>query len=416
MYDSSAPKSRFRFLPRSAEQRLQRLLDNMVLGVVRRALAGPISGRLTIELPSGASESFGQADAGHEVHVTLRNYRIIAQGMRRGLLGFAECHMAGDIDCEDLGGLFDFYFRNEDAIDRIGRGILQTGTLDRLLHALRFNSRAGSRRNISAHYDLGNSFYETWLGDSWFYSSGIHESPTCTLEDSQRRKCDRIIEALRLDGSQSLLEIGCGWGGFALAAAPHVARIRAITISQEQLEHARKSVEAQGLGQQVDVVFEDYRDTQGQFDRLVSIEMIEAVGEGNWGRYFKTLHDRLAPGGVGVLQAITIKPDYFESYRRTPDFIQRYIFPGGMLPTVGKMRERAEAAGLAFETVETFGQSYARTLAAWRERFLDAWPRIEAQGFDERFRRMWLYYLSYCEAGFKRGMIDVGLYRVTRSK
>jgi cyclopropane-fatty-acyl-phospholipid synthase len=414
MYDSSVPKSRSWFLPRRAEQRLQRTLDGLVLRVVRGALSGSISGRLTLALPSGASESFGQADAGHEVRIALKNYRIIPQALRRGLLGFAECYMAGDIDCEDLGALFDFYFRNEDAIDRMGRGILQTGTFDRVFHALRFNSRAGSRRNISAHYDLGNAFYETWLGDSWFYSSGIYEGADCTLEDSQRRKCAHIIDALKLDGSQSLLEIGCGWGGFALAAAPRTSRMRAITISQEQLEHARKSVQGAGLAPKVDVVFEDYRDTQGQFDRLVSIEMIEAVGEGNWGRYFKTLHDRLTPGGVGVLQAITISPAFFETYRRTPDFIQRYIFPGGMLPTVGKMKERADEAGLGFETVETFGLSYARTLAAWRERFLDAWPRIEAQGFDERFKRMWLYYLSYCEAGFERGTIDVGLYRVTR--
>lgn len=414
MYDSSVPKSRSWFLPRRAELRLQRTLDGMVLRVVRGALQGSISGRLTIALPSGASESFGQPDAGREVRIALRNYRIIPQGLRRGLLGFAECYMAGDIDCEDLGALFDFYFRNEDAIDRMGRGILQTGAFDKIFHALRFNSRAGSRRNISAHYDLGNAFYETWLGDSWFYSSGIYDSPTCTLEDSQRRKCAHIIDALKLDGSQSLLEIGCGWGAFALAAAPQAARMRAITISQEQLEHARKSVEGAGLAPKVDVVFEDYRDTQGQFDRLVSIEMIEAVGESNWGRYFKTLHDRLTPGGIGVLQAITIAPAFFETYRRTPDFIQRYIFPGGMLPTVGKMKERADEAGLAFETVETFGKSYARTLAAWREQFLDAWPRIEAQGFDERFKRMWLYYLSYCEAGFERGTIDVGLYRVTR--
>lgn len=416
MYDSSIPKTRSWYLPRSAVLRLQSTLDKLVLRIVERALAGSISGRLILTLPSGASQSFGSSDLGKELRVGFRNYRVVTQCFRRGLLGFAECYMAQDIDCDDLGALCDFYFRNEEAIDRIGRGILQTGALDRVFHTLRFNSRAGSRRNISAHYDLGNDFYETWLGDSWFYSSGIYETPHCTLEESQRRKCDHIIEALRLDGTHSLLEIGCGWGAFALAASARTARIRAITISQEQLEHAGNAVERHGLSDKVEVVFEDYRDTQGQFDRLVSIEMIEAVGEGNWGRYFKTLHSRLAPGGIGVLQAITIAPAYFETYRRTPDFIQRYIFPGGMLPTVGKMKQRAEAVGLTFETVETFGPSYAQTLASWRERFLNAWPRIEAQGFDERFRRMWLYYLTYCEAGFQRGTIDVGLYRVARSK
>jgi cyclopropane-fatty-acyl-phospholipid synthase len=414
MFDSSVSKSRSWLMPRVVSRQVGRSLDKAILRVLRGALSGSVHGKLCVELPSGVAETFGDADKGGEVRVALRNYRIVSQGMRRGLLGFAECYMAGDIDCDDLGGLFSFYFLNEKAIDSIGRGILKTGVMDRLIHALRFNSRRGSRRNISAHYDLGNAFYETWLGESWFYSSGIYESETASLEDAQRAKCDHIVKALELDGSQTLLEIGCGWGGFALAAAPHTSRIRAITISEEQLAHARRTVQAQGLGDRVSVVFEDYRDTRGQFDRLVSIEMIEAVGEGNWGRYFSALSERLKPGGVGVLQAITIDPAYFETYRRTPDFIQRYIFPGGMLPTVGKMEERAKAAGLRFETVETFGLSYARTLAAWRTQFLDAWPRIAAQGFDERFRRMWLYYLGYCEAGFSRGTIDVGLYRVRK--
>jgi cyclopropane-fatty-acyl-phospholipid synthase len=414
MFDSSVSKSRSWFLPRTLGRRVGRALDKAILRVLRGALSGAVSGRLCVELPSGVSETFGDTGEGSEVRVALRNYRIVSQGMRRGLLGFAECYMDGDIDCNDLGALFNFYFLNEKAIDQIGRGILQTGVFDRMIHALRHNSRRGSRRNISAHYDLGNAFYETWLGKSWFYSSGIFDAPTSTLEDAQRVKCNRIISALQLDGSQSLLEIGCGWGAFALAAAPHTSSVRAITISDEQLAHARKVIKGHGLEDRVNVVFEDYRDTQGQFDRLVSIEMIEAVGENNWSRYFGMLRDRLRPGGVGVLQAITIAPEYFETYRRTPDFIQRYIFPGGMLPTVGKMDERARAAGLAFETVETFGLSYARTLAAWREQFLDAWPRVTLQGFDERFRRMWLYYLQYCEAGFARGTIDVGLYRVTR--
>lgn len=414
MFDSSVSKSRSWFVPRAVGRGVSRALDTAILRVLRGALSGAVNGRLSVELPSGVSETFGGNCEGSEVRVALRNYRIVSQGLRRGLLGFAECYMDGDIDCDDLGGLFDFYFLNEKAIDQIGRGILQTGMFDRMIHALRHNSRRGSRRNISAHYDLGNAFYETWLGESWFYSSGIFEAPTSTLEDAQRVKCAHIIKALKLDGSQSLLEIGCGWGAFAVAAAPHTSNVRAITISEEQLAHARKAVKVRGLDQRVDVVFEDYRDTQGQFDRLVSIEMIEAVGENNWSRYFGMLRDRLRPGGVGVLQAITIAPEYFETYRRTPDFIQRYIFPGGMLPTVGKMDERARAAGLEFETVETFGVSYARTLAAWREQFLDAWPRIALQGFDERFRRMWLYYLQYCEAGFSRGTIDVGLYRVMR--
>lgn len=415
MFSSDVSKRLSRSMLSGANQFLARKMDAGVLKVLRQTFQGSINGRLSIRLPSGASETFGTGDAACDARLELNNYRIIGQCLRRGLLGFAECFMAGDVDCDDLGNLFGFYFRNEKAIDRIGPGILKTGALDRVFHALRYNTRSGSRRNISAHYDLGNEFYSQWLGDSWFYSSGIYEGENCSLEDSQRRKCQHIIDALNLTGSQSLLEIGCGWGGFAKVAAPHVACMRAITISREQLSHTAEVLRQNGLNDKVDVRFEDYRDTQEEFDRLVSIEMIEAVGEQNWPVYFRTLHDRLKPGGVGVLQAITISPQYFETYRRTPDFIQRYIFPGGMLPTVGKMDECATAAGLEFETVETFGLSYARTLADWRHRFLAAWPRIAALGFDERFKRMWLYYLMYCEAGFRQGSIDVGLYRVSRT-
>lgn len=412
MFSSDLSKRRSGSLFPGAHRYVSRKLDAVVLDVLRQTFRESIQGRLSIRLPSGLSETFGSADAKGGVQVELNNYRIVWQCLRRGLLGFAECFMAGDVECDDLSGLFEFYFRNEKAIDGIGPGIFKTSAFDRIFHALRFNSRSGSRRNISAHYDLGNEFYSQWLGESWFYSSGIYEGEDCSLEDSQARKCQHIIDALKLDGTQSLLEIGCGWGGFAVAAAPHVDSIRAITISREQLAHTVQALKARKLDGKVDARFEDYRDTAEQFDRLVSIEMIEAVGEQNWPVYFKTLHERLRPGGVGVLQAITIAPAYYETYRRTPDFIQRYIFPGGMLPTVDKMREHAKASGLAFEEVETFGLSYARTLADWRQRFIEAWPRIEALGFDERFKRMWLYYLMYCETGFRQGSINVGLYRV----
>jgi cyclopropane-fatty-acyl-phospholipid synthase len=389
-------------------------VEKFVRRTLGRALAGVREGRIELTLPSGMELTFGDERAPLSARLAINSYRVVPQVLRRGLLGFAECYMSGDIACDDLLGLFSFYFRNEAAIDAIGPGSRKTGWMDRLFHAMRFNSRKGSRRNIAAHYDLGNDFYRLWLGDSWFYSSGIYDGPACDLDQSQRNKVDHIIKALELSGGESLLEIGCGWGAFATAVADRVARMKAITISREQLLHAQEAVRAHGADQTAEIVFEDYRDTQGQFDRIVSIEMVEAVGEANWSTYFQTLHDRLAPGGVGVLQAITIAPTYFDSYRRTPDFIQRYIFPGGMLPTVDMMDQHARKAGLVFETVETFGLSYAKTLADWRQRFLDAWPQVAALGFDERFKRMWLYYLIYCEAGFRHGSIDVGLYRVRR--
>ena len=246
------------------------------------------------------------------------------------------------------------------------------------------------------------------------YSSGIYASPGMSLEQAQAAKQARIIEALELEPGHDVLEIGCGWGALAEEIAARDAHVTAITISEQQHRVASQRLAVSRYADRVNVVFQDYRDTSGSFDRIVSIEMIEAVGEDGWATYFRTIHDRLKPGGLAVIQAITIHEDLFEDYRRRPDFIQRYIFPGGMLPTVPLMRAEAQRVGLEFCEIERFGASYALTVAEWRRRFVDAWPRIEALGFDERFRRMWDYYLTYCDVGFQRGTIDVGLYRIRK--
>ena len=314
----------------------------------------------------------------------------------------------------DLKALFEFYLANEAAITRAMPHVNDTRSADRSHHLSRANTRAGSRRNIADHYDLGNAFYSLWLDPSMLYSSGIYRDADDTLEAAQAEKLARILESLELSGGETLLEIGCGWGALATAAAQANARVTAITISAEQLAGARSRIAEAGVADRAEVRFEDYRDTTGTFDRLVSIEMIEAVGEENWPLFFGTVSNRLKPGGSAVIQAITIHEDAFARYRENPDFIQRYIFPGGMLPTVELMTERAGDARLAFETVERFGMSYALTLAEWRRRFEAAWPEIAKLGFDERFRRMWRYYLVYCEIGFERGLIDVGLYRLRK--
>lgn len=323
--------------------------------------------------------------------------------------------MDGDVDTDDLRGLFYFYLVNEPSITRSFPSLNRTRSRDRRFHTRRRNTHDGSRRNIADHYDVGNAFYRLWLDKSMCYSSGIYTERTTTLEEAQLTKLNRVLSALDLSDGCSLLEIGCGWGAFAEAAARQGAKVRAITISEQQLSAARERIAAARLADRIEVCFEDYRDTTDRFDRLVSIEMIEAVGEENWPLFFKTIADRLRPGGLAVIQAITIREDAFAQYRQNPDFIQRYIFPGGMLPTVELMRQRAAESGLAFETMERFGDSYALTLADWRSRFEAAWPEIAALGFDERFRRMWLYYLNYCEVGFEQGLIDVGLYRLSKS-
>jgi len=281
----------------------------------------------------------------------------------------------------------------------------------RLRHALNRNTRRGSRRNISAHYDLGNDFYARWLDGSMTYSSALFASPEQTLEDAQIAKLDRIIELLDVRGGESILEIGIGWGGLAeRLLQTRNCEVCGVTLSASQLEFAQRRLASEIENGQCDLRLQDYRDVNGQFDRIVSIEMLEAVGEAYWPIYFEKLRGNLKPGGRAVLQVISIDETRFADYRRTPDFIQQRIFPGGMLPTRTLIAEHAAAAGLRLIGEELFGDSYARTLAIWKMRFEQAWPEIEPLGFDDRFRRMWIYYLDYCRVGFEMSAVDVGLY------
>ena len=395
---------------------------SFVANVVTRSIAGiagcllgwQSSGSLRIVLPNGQRIILG-SERPHDAVLTLKNYRVVRKSIRRGALGFAESFIDGDVECSDLVGLFRFVLRNQTPNEAASTSLFQAGLADRLGHFRRRNTRQGSRRNITEHYDLGNAFFETWLDELMVYSSALYRDGAETLEQAQKAKLQAILDALQLKPGMDMLEIGAGWGALARAAArERGVSVRGITLSHEQLAHARARAKVEGIDQLVQFELEDYRDTEGQYDRLVSIEMIEAVGEQNWPRYFQMLRDRLKPGGLAILQAITIGEEHYDNYRREPDFIQRYIFPGGMLPTKTIVEEQAKAAGLTYEPVLAFGSSYARTLEAWRRRFEAAWPQVAAQGFDEAFRRKWLYYLAYCEAGFRECSIDVGLYRLTR--
>jgi cyclopropane-fatty-acyl-phospholipid synthase len=399
---------------RSVPHRDARLVDRALLRLIDRLARRHEIGRMRLTLPSGASSVIGASSAAKDAELHVRRWRSLIQIARRGALGFAESYMDGDLECQDLKSFFELYMANELQMRRAMPRLNRTRRHDWAFHTGRRNTRDGSRRNIADHYDLGNAFYSLWLDPSLLYSSGIYAEGVSTLEAAQARKLERILECLSIEAGSTLLEIGCGWGALAEAAARRGASVRAVTISEQQLVAARERIAATGLSDRANVVFEDYRDTTGSFDRLVSVEMIEAVGEENWPLFFETIAARLAPGGIGVIQAITIREDAFEGYRANPDFIQRYIFPGGMLPTIELMRARASSAGLAFETIERFGGSYALTLSEWRRRFEAAWPQIAALGFDERFRRMWRYYLTYCEVGFEHGLIDVGLYRLCK--
>jgi cyclopropane-fatty-acyl-phospholipid synthase len=393
-----------------------RATDRLVKWFGRRLLRFEPEGAVLLTLPDGQRIRFGRPGRDAEVTLKLRNYRVLRSVALRGTIGFAEAYIDGDIDSDDLTALFGFFVRNRDRLANSGRGVFKVRLPDRLAHLRRRNSKSGSRRNISDHYDLGNDFFRPWLDADMNYSSGYYAGGAETLEAAQCAKLDVMLDMLELSGGERLLEIGCGWGAFACRAARQTgARVTGITLSREQLHHARLAAVDAGVGAACDFRYQDYRDVEGRFDRIASIEMIEAVGEDYWPRYFAVLNDRLDPGGIAVLQAITIDESRFEHYRRTPDFIQRYIFPGGMLPTPTAIATHAAVAGFRLDRQVRFGACYARTVRTWRERFEAAWPTIAELGFDERFRRRWRYYLAYCEAGFLENVIDVGIYRLRKA-
>jgi cyclopropane-fatty-acyl-phospholipid synthase len=378
-----------------------------------RLLAGLASrfdrGCLTVVAPDGASRRFGARTGAAEPEATLVVHRpgFVYRVLRGGALGFAEAYLDGDVDTPDLYPLLMLFLANSEALAERWRGGAVARFARGLYHRLRPNSKRGSRRNIHAHYDLGNAFYARWLDPSMTYSAALFAADD-DLEAAQRRKYRRLAERLGLGPDRHVLEVGCGWGGFAVTAAgEYGSRVTALTISEEQFDYARKRVTAAGLADRVDVRFQDYRDLDGRFDAVASIEMFEAVGEAWWPVYFAKLKEAVRPGGAVGLQVITIDEANFEDYRRNVDFIQRYVFPGGMLPSPAALEQAASRAGLELRERFTFGFDYARTLRAWAERFAQTWPEIRGLGFDERFRRLWSYYLAYCEAGFRAGTIDV---------
>jgi cyclopropane-fatty-acyl-phospholipid synthase len=392
------------------------LIGNMIVGAARRLLPKSVKGSLTITLPSGRTEIIGTPGTGFDADLTFKNFKVIWASVRRGQLGFFESYMAGDLESRDLTALFRFYLQNRDGLDKASTGVFFSSLMDKFWHKGRDNTHTGSKKNISAHYDLGNRFYEAWLDDTMSYSSAVFDGTGNSLEAAQRRKIEKVLEAAEVKPGKTVLEIGCGWGGVAEAVGKMGAKLRGITLSAEQLAFAKTRMKKHKLDDKVELVFEDYRDTKGVFDAIASVEMIEAVGEAHWPTYFKTLFERLKPGGVAAIQGITIREENFQAYRSSVDFIQRYIFPGGMLLTKDIMRDQTQRAGLLFEKMDCFGESYARTLAMWHYRFEAAWPRIQLMGFDERFRKMWNLYFSYCEAGFAEGIIDVGIYKLRKPR
>ncbi len=374
-------------------------------------------GRLTVLLPNGATHTLDGPQPGPAAVFDIKDYRFARRVLASGDIGFAEGYMAGEWESPHLAALLESFAHNYEHIQRLFDGNPLVRALNWLSHKRRRNSRSGSKKNIHAHYDLGNAFYASWLDATMTYSSARFTRAGMALDAAQREKYASLARIMDLQSGQSVLEIGCGWGGFAEFAAKEVgARVTAITISREQFDFARQRMFNAGLSDRVEIQLIDYRDVLGRFDRVASVEMFEAVGQEYWPAYFDKIHDVLEPGGRAGLQIITIEDALFDDYNRRTDFIQKYIFPGGMLPSEERLKPVIDQAGLGWREVERFGQDYADTLNLWDERFQDAWDDIRRiSGFDERFRRLWRFYLAYCEAGFRSKRTDViqlGLSRV----
>ncbi len=365
-------------------------------------------GTFDVTVPEGIRRACVGREPGPVGPIRIHRNRFIRRMMLGGNIGLGESYMDGDWDSSALADFLTVGAMNYQALDDTLNGNRLFRMLDRWTHSRNSNTKVGSRRNIAYHYDLGNSFYEKWLDPSMTYSSAQFDEKARDLEAAQKRKYDLLADRLALKPDENVLEVGCGWGGFAEhVAKSRGAKVTGITISREQHDYAKARIQREGLNEKVDIRLVDYRDLDGRFDRIASIEMFEAVGEKYWPVFFDMLRERLTEGGRAALQIITIGERHFENYRSRPDFIQKYIFPGGMLPSPTALRQQAKRVGLSLVGEDGFGLSYARTLAEWNTRFQSAWPDIRTMGFDMRFKRMWEYYLAYCEAGFRSGTIDV---------
>ena len=374
---------------------------------ILKMLSGLQHGALQLELPDGQSAHFG--DHSHPVALRLKNWTMFDAVLRSGDIGFAETYIDGSWSTDDLTGLIELFIRNRQAIESLFHGKWWGRMLYRMRHLFNRNSRSGSRRNIHAHYDIGNDFYQLWLDPSMTYSSALfskgHDS---NLQQGQEAKYRRILGQLAVKPGERILEIGCGWGGFAeIAARVGGAMVSGLTLSEEQLRYAKQRLADAGLADRTEVMLMDYRDSNGRYDAIASIEMFEAVGEEYWPAYFDCVGRNLKQGGRACIQTIVIADELFENYRKGTDFIQQYIFPGGMLPSPTAFRSEAEKHGLCIVNEFAFGHDYARTLAEWRDAFKRQLPQVRKQGFDERFLRTWEFYFGYCEAGFRADSISV---------
>ncbi|MCW5654949.1 cyclopropane-fatty-acyl-phospholipid synthase family protein [Hydrogenophaga sp.] len=372
-------------------------------------------GSLTLQLPDGSVQRFGQSEGPH-ASLHLHNWRVFGAALKSGDIGFAEGYIQGDWSTPNLSALLSLLVANRREMEDVVYGSWLGRLVYRLRHLLNHNSRTNSRRNIHAHYDLGNPFYALWLDETMNYSAAWFEAPQQSLVSAQHAKVRRALRMAGVQADHRVLEIGCGWGALAEKATTEFgASVVGVTLSTEQLEYAQARLRALDRDHRADLRLQDYRDIEdAPFDAICSIEMIEAVGRAYWPTYFQTVARLLKPGGRACIQSIVIDDAHFDRYIQGTDFIQQYIFPGGCLPCPREFRAHAQRAGLELVDEFAFGQDYARTLAAWRERFLQERAQVLQLGFDQRFLRIWEFYLAYCEAAFEQRSIDVVQYTLRK--
>lgn len=378
--------------------------DRLLLGILENLRYG----ELTVTMPDQSQRFFSGALPGPKADLKIHSKDAVQRILSDGRMGFCEAFMDGELSSCALPDLIELAARHDQYFDeKLKTSLFRKWGL-RLFHYLRRNNINGSAKNIAQHYDLGNSFYQAWLDPSMTYSSAVFDSDDDDLTAAQLNKYKHLAELADIQPNDQVLEIGCGWGGFAKYVTTEIgANVTAITISKEQFAFANNLINEAGLNDKVDLRLMDYREIQGKFDKIVSIEMFEAVGRDYWSTYFSTISKVLKKGGRAVVQSITIDHAAYHSYESQPDFIQRYIFPGGMLPSLTMLQRPLDDAGLHLVSERGYASHYARTLDHWRQRFNAAWPQITEPKFDNRFKRMWELYLAYCEGGFRSGLIDV---------
>ncbi len=366
-------------------------------------------GQLTLVSPEGEKFIFRGTQSGIEANIQIHDWLVCKACLKSGDIGLAETYIDGLWDSTDIQSLLRLFLLNRQVIEKAIYGSWLGRLGYRIKHWLNKNSKTGSKKNIHAHYDIGNAFYSLWLDPSMTYSSACFKNKDTSLIEAQEAKYQRIIDSINVDAGQNILEVGCGWGGLMEAASNQGINIDCLTISQEQATYARDRaarIKSNSSGK-VNILLQDYRDHQNQYDGIASIEMFEAVGEKYWATYFEMIQRCLKPGKKACIQTIVIADNLFDKYRRSSDFIQQYVFPGGMLPSIKKFKEAAQSKGLIVEDVYEFGQDYQKTLCLWHQKFNQHLQEIKQQGFDEKFIRLWNLYLMYCAAGFAEKSTDV---------